>query len=136
MMLKRIRNSNLEAVAAQVMWILAMAAGVITVVVLVVDIFIQPINKAINMRTIEGTVIEKTAKHWLKARKYLVEVENESGERETLEVTDSLFRWRFDAAETWDGIEIGKTYEFEIGGVKLPVMPWCPNIYGYEEVPN
>lgn len=135
-MLKRIRESNLEAAAAQVMWILAMIAGVITVLVLVVDVFVHPVNKALNIRTTEGTVIGKTAKHWLKARKYLVEIENEDGETEMFEVTNSLFRWRFDAAETWDGIEIGKTYEFEIGGVKLPVMPWYPNIYGYEEVPN
>lgn len=135
-MWRKFRNSNCEAVVAQIMWMLTIGIGVGIVVILIVDIVIHPVNKVLNMRTIEGVVVEKTARRWIKTEKYLVVIEDEAGERETLEVTDSLFKWRFDAAETWDEIEVGRAYSFEIGGVRLPMMPWYPNIYGFVELPN
>ncbi len=106
-----------------VFWIVAMVLFVVA----------RPINKVTNMRTIEGAVTDKTTKKVGKSDKYIVFIDDGSGRAIPLEVTDSLLKWRFNSSDVWGNIEVDKTYSFEVGGSRLGIFSWYPNIYSYEE---
>lgn len=107
-------------------WILFFIVWIILVAVTVAA---RPINKVTNIRTIEGTVTDKTTKKTGKTEKYLVFIDDGSGKVVPLEVTDALLRLRFDSSDVWGNIEIGKTYAFEVGGSRWALLSWYPNIY-------
>ncbi len=106
-----------------VFWIVAMVLFVVA----------RPINKVTNMRTIEGVVTDKATKKVGKSDKYIVFIDDGSGRAIPLEVTDSLLKWRFNSSDVWGNIEVDKTYSFEVGGSRLGIFSWYPNIYSYEE---
>lgn len=96
--------------------------------------FSRPFNKVSNRREITATVTDKEAKNKKEDSKYLVYTKNENGEIQVFEITDALFAWQFDSSDIYAGIEIGKTYVFDVGGPRNKFFSWYPNIYGYEEV--
>lgn len=110
--------------------ILKLALVIIAILVLG---FARPINKVSNIRHVQGTVTEKTVKRGDDKDKYLIFITDESGDSVSLEVTDSLLRWRFNSSDVYAGIEVGKRYSFEIGGSRIPILSWYPNIYSYDE---
>lgn len=114
--------------------VLILYAGMI--VLFIVLCAARPINKVSDMRTIEGTVTEKTVKRSDDEDKYLVFVQETTpgGGLISLEITDSLLYGRFNSSDVYAGIEVGKTYSFEVGGSRVPVLSWYPNIYSYEEI--
>ena len=106
--------------------IISMIAGILIVLGLCL---INPIVKATNIRTVTATVTDKTVKRKDSDDKYLVFTD-----QDTYEITDSLFMGRFDSSDLYGKIEIGKTYEFEIGGKRVHILSWYPNIYQAKEV--
>ena len=112
-------------------WVADHAVGVVIVIaiVIVAGFMVRPINKVSNIRTIEGVVTDKV----VKSDKYMVFVDDGSGEVTSLEVTDALFRGRFDSSDVWGNIEVGKTYVFEIGGSRWKFFSCYPNIYSAKE---
>lgn len=94
----------------------------------------RPFNKVSNRREITATVTDKQVKNGSKESKYLVFTKDASGEIQVFEITDSLLAFRFDSSDVYAGIEIGKTYIFDVGGSRNKFMSWYPNIYGYTEV--
>ena len=46
----------------------------------------------------------------------------------TLTVEDSISKWKFDATERYDSIEVGKTYNFHVGGYRNHALSTYPNI--------
>ncbi len=113
---------------------LVLSVGLIVVCVLIC--IARPINKVSDIRTIEGTVTEKTVKRSDDEDKYLVFVQQTTsgGGLISLEITDSLLYGRFNSSDVYAGIEVGKTYSFEVGGSRVPILSWYPNIYSYEEI--
>ena len=130
-MSRRYRNySVLETI-----YMVVCIGGIVLVVIAgIIGLIVRPINKVSNIRTVEGTVTEKTTKRAKNTDKFLVFITDASGNVSTLEVTDSLLRPRFDSADVYAGIEPNKTYSFEVGGSRVPVLSWYPNIYSYEEI--
>jgi hypothetical protein len=59
-----------------------------------------------------------------------------TGESHVFEVTDSLFKWRFDSADTYNTIREGETYEFTTGGYRIPFFSMYPNIYEVKKIDN
>lgn len=92
---------------------------------------IRPINKACNIRDITVTVTDKTVKNNSYESKYLVFTKDQNGGVATFEITDSLFKGRFNSSDVYAGIEIGKTYTFTVGGSRVEFLSWYPNIYKY-----
>lgn len=105
----------------------------ILVVTLVVA-FYRPFNKVSNRREITATVTDKTVKNGKEESKYLVYTKTKDGEISVFEITDALFAWRFNSSDVYAGIEVGKTYIFDVGGSRNKLFSWYPNIYGYKEV--
>ena len=50
------------------------------------------------------------------------------------EITDSFLANKFNSSDTYAEIEVGKTYEFIVGGNRVPFMSWYPDIYTVVEV--
>lgn len=110
------------------------AVGLLIAVGMLLVAFSRPFNKVSNRREITATVTDKEVKNKKEDSKYLVYTKDENGEIQVFEITDALFAWQFDSSDIYAGIEIGKTYVFDVGGSRNKFSSWYPNIYGYEEV--
>ena len=111
----------------------AIATILFAVDILLVGLY-RPFNKVSNRREITATVTDKEVKNKKEDSKYLVYTKDEIGDIQVCEITDALFAWQFDSSDIYAGIEIGKTYVFDVGGSRNKFFSWYPNIYGYEEV--
>lgn len=86
--------------------------------------------KVANPQTYTVTVQSKDIKSGSNYGKFLVFcTDTNTGESRVFEVTDSLFRWRFDSADTYNMIKEGETYKFTTGGYRVPFLSMYPNIY-------
>lgn len=108
--------------------------GLLIAVGMLLVAFSRPFNKVSNRREITATVTDKEVKNKKEDSKYLVYTKDENGEIQVFEITDALFAWQFDSSDIYAGIEIGKTYLFDVGGSRNKFFSWYPNIYGYEEI--
>ena len=91
--------------------------------------------KVANPQTYTVTVQSKEIKNGSNSGKFLVFcTDTNTGESRVFEVTDSLFKWRFDSADTYNMIKEGETYEFTTGGYRVPFLSMYPNIYEVKQV--
>ena len=102
-------------------------------VLMLVVCFARPINKVSNRREVTAMVTDKKVKNNAKESKYLIFTKDIKGEIQVLEITNALFAGQFDSSDIYAGIEIGKTYVFDVGGSRNKLLSWYPNIYEYEE---
>lgn len=91
-------------------------------------------DKVNHMRTMIVEVTDKNIKRHGSQDKYLIYTKNDSGIVEVCEITDNVLSGRFNSADLYGLIEIGKTYEFTVGGSRNHFLSWYPNIYGVEEI--
>lgn len=92
-------------------------------------IMIAPaVMKVSNMQQYTVTVQSKERTGGEKG-KYLVYCLDTEGNSRVFEVTDSLFKLRFDSADTYNLIQEGETYTFTAGGYRIPFFSMYPNIY-------
>lgn len=110
------------------------AVLVIVVIIFAAIFFCRPINKVTDRREITVTVTEKGIKKESNNDRYLIYTKTAEGEIQVFEITDSLFAFRFNSSDVYAGIEVGKTYRFDIGGSRSAIRSWYPNIYGYTEI--
>lgn len=86
--------------------------------------------KVANPQTYTVTVQSKDIKNGSNSGKFLVFcTDTTTGESRVFEVTDSLFKWRFDSADTYNMIREGETYKLTTGGYRIPFLSMYPNIY-------
>lgn len=106
---------------------------VLFILVILFIAFAPGIMKVMNTQTY---VVHVTDKDRVSDKnKYLVYSFDLQGESRVFEITDSLYKFRFDSSDDYNQIEVGKTYKFTTGGYRVPIFSWYPNIYEYEEVP-
>lgn len=106
---------------------------VITVLMFAFAIGID-INKAYVRRDITATVTDKGVKKYEDDDKYLVYCKDKSGKTQVFEITDSVLAMRFDSSNLYAEIKVGQKYIFEVGGFRIPILSWYPNIYSAKEV--
>lgn len=93
------------------------------------------IIKVSNEQTYTVTVQSKEVKNGGDNGKYLVfTVDAETGESRVFEVTDSLWKGRFDSADVYNMIIPNHTYRITTGGYRVPLFSWYQNIYEVVEV--
>lgn len=80
------------------------------------------------------TVDSKWVKGVHGSQKYLVSGKDSNGEEVVYEVTDNLFALRFNSSDIYAGIKEGNTYKMIVGGYRVPLFSWYPNIYSIEKV--
>lgn len=93
------------------------------------------IIKVSNEQTYTVTIQSKEVKNGGDNGKYLVfTVDAETGESRVFEVTDSLWKGRFDSADVYNMIIPNHTYRITTGGYRVPLFSWYQNIYEVVEV--
>lgn len=107
---------------------------ILFIIVILIIAFAPGIMKVMNTQTYIVHVTDKD--RMSDKNKYLVYSFDLKGESRVFEITDSLFKFRFDSSDDYNQIEVGKTYKFTTGGYRVPLFSWYPNIYEYEEVPT
>lgn len=91
-------------------------------------------NNIKDERTITATVTDKYVKRINDEDKYLVSTKDNEENINVFEITDSLALGRFDSADVYSGIEVGKTYTFTVVGERSEFYSIYPNIKDYSEV--
>lgn len=107
----------------------------IGIILLILLALLAPaVNKVINEREIVVTVMDTGIKNSMKKSRYLVYCKDTENNNETivLEITDSIFKFRFDSSDMYPNIEPGHTYRFTVCGNRVHILSWYPNIYDYE----
>lgn len=86
-----------------------------------------------ELRKVRATVTDKGIKRINEEDKYLIYTDTGEG-TEVFQITDSLLAGRFDSADVYAKIQVGKTYDFSVRGDRNRFMSWYPNIYEAKEV--
>lgn len=95
----------------------------------------KSIIKVTNPQTYTVTVQSKEVKTEYQRSKYLVfTVDSKTGESRVFEVTDSLWKGRFDSADVYNMILPEHTYTVKTGGYRIPLFSWYQNIYEVTEI--
>lgn len=104
---------------------------VVIAIIAVVGVILLPgILKVCNKQRVTVTVTDKgTKRKGDSDDKYLVYTNVT-----TYEITDSLLKWRWNSSDLYGSIEVGKTYEIETGGYRIPLLSTYQNIYKATEV--
>lgn len=121
-----IKTSNSQVMLA-IRWVAS-----ITLAVILLFFVGRTFSKAFYTRHIVIEVTDKAVKN----NKYMVYGKTVDLEHLTksYEITDSALAGRYDSSDMYGEIEIGKTYEFIVGGNRVPFMSWYPDIYSAVEV--
>lgn len=77
-----------------------------------------------NNQVIEITIKDKYIKSGSKSGKYLIVDSNNN----TYQVTDLLFKGKFNSTDIYNQLEIGKTYRVEISGKRIHIFSMYQNI--------
>lgn len=101
---------------------------VIVTLIIIIVVMLFPIGisiaQYINNEEIEIIVKDKYIKNNSNNGKYLV-VDND---KNTYQITDLFFRWKFNSTDIYNGLEIGKTYKLQISGFRMRFLSIYPNI--------
>ena len=92
----------------------------------------REVSKAYFTRHIVIEVTDKAVKN----NKYMVygRTVTEDHLPKSYEITDSILAHRYNSSDLYAEIEVGKTYEMIVGGNRVPVASWYPDIYSVVEV--
>ena len=86
-----------------------------------------------ELRKVRSTVTDKGIKRINEEDKYMIYTDTGEG-TEVFQISDSLLAGRFDSADVYAKIQVGKTYDFSVRGDRNGFMSWYPNIYEVKEV--
>lgn len=93
------------------------------------------IVKVSNKQTYTVTVQSKEVKNDEDNSKYLVfTIDTKTGESRVFEITDSLWKGRFNSSDVYNMILPDHTYTFTTGGYRVPFLSWYQNIYEVTEI--
>lgn len=104
----------------------------IMIVIFIVGELRRLFDKVSNEPEVIATVTDKAVKNKGDEGKYLIFTETEDGEIQTFEITDSLWKGRFNSSDVYAGIKVGSTYRFTVAGSRNEFRSCYPNIYEYE----
>ena len=120
------KSSNKTVIALR--WIISLS-----ILFVILSVWgIRPISKAFYTRHIAIEVTDKGVKN----NKYMVYGKTVDPEHlvKSYEITDTPLIGRFNSSDLYAEIEVGKTYEFIVGGNRVPFMSWYPDIYSATEI--
>lgn len=80
------------------------------------------------------TVTDKNIKNYNESSKFLVFTKLENGETKVFTIEDSWFKSRWNSADYYADIEVGKTYKIEVIGKRSPVISGFENIIEFKKL--
>lgn len=119
-----------------VAFILTLALAILATIVLIIGAGVGGCATQTFIRNeyIECEVTDKESITQDGGHRYLIYCETKDGETKVFENTDQLIYGKFDSSDVYADIEVGKTYNFTVSGVRVPVFSWYENIVDYKEV--
>ena len=81
-----------------------------------------------STKTYTVIVTDKNIKNARNTSQYLVFTKLESGETKTFAISDNLIKWRWNSSDVYAEIEVGKTYQLEVIGWRVPILSRYENI--------
>lgn len=109
-----------------------LAFTVIIIISIVASLSIRigrEVDLSANRYTITATVTDKTVKNYDDNGLYLIYTKDSDGTILVMEIEDNIFAGQFNSSDIYAKIETGKTYAFDVGGSRVPLFSWYPNIY-------
>lgn len=113
---------------------LLIAAILLLIGGIVLTAIIIEIARVTAVDYVEGKVVDKYIKRYDDADKFFFIVEKQDGSREVLQNTDELWFWKFNSADVYANIEVGKCYRFKVVGWRIPFWSMFRNVVKYEEI--
>lgn len=102
--------------------------SIILIIIVLIIVVLVPIGVTIssycNEREIEITIKDKYVKNESESGKYLVVDENNN----TYEITDMLFKGKFNSTDLYNQLEINRTYKVKVTGYRINIISMYPNI--------
>ena len=86
-----------------------------------------------NERVITSTVTDKDVKRKGDKDIYLVYTKDQQNDVQVLMVEDNIFVGHWNSSDLYGSIEIGKTYDFTVTGMRSNFLSWYPNIHSLTE---
>lgn len=96
----------------------------------VLGVFVLNVYAALQTDYVVATVIEKPVDEG----NIYISVKFEDGSTEIFSNDDSLLRDKFNSRDFISRIEVGKTYEFKLNGIRIPFLSMHRNILGVTEI--
>lgn len=87
-----------------------------------------------STKTYTVTVTGKDVKNDDNSSKYLVFTKLENGETKVFSIENSYFKLRWNSSEVYADIEIGKTYEIKVIGLRIPFFDQYENIMTFSVI--
>ncbi len=106
----------------------------LSIALILIAICARSISKAFYTRHIVIHVTDKGVKRSGGEDKYMVYGKTIDGLTKVYEITDSMLAQRYDSDDRYANIQVGSTYEFIVGGNRIPILGWYPNIYSIFDV--
>ena len=92
-----------------------------------------------STKTYTVTVTEKEVKNYNESSTYLIFTKLENDETKVFCIEDSIIKWRFNSSDFYGEIEVGKTYDIEVIGWRIPFLSSYENIISFSistDTPN
>ena len=103
-------------------------AIIVSIVLIGLLVFIVSIGYQ-NEETIECTIEDKWVKRKDKSDMYLVQCDNE-----VYQITDLIFKGKFNSSDIYANLKVGNTYEITTTGYRFELLSMYKNINEYEKV--
>lgn len=116
-------------------------AWVMIVAFMLIAVFGNLIITRATRTTIVATVTDKDIKRDKNTDEdkkaddiYMIYAEDASGNTYVFTDEDELWYWKWNSSDVYAKIKVGKTYEFEVCGVRIPFLSSYQNIIDVTEV--
>ncbi len=90
-------------------------------------------SRAVVM-TVNGVVVDKYVATDDNTSKYYVAVKTDSGV-ETFKEDDSIWWLKFNSADVYQSLQLGKSYQLTVTGWRFPLLSWFRNIVRVDPAP-
>lgn len=109
----------------------AKIVAVAVVVVIVALILIVP-HTFLTRAEVTGTVTDKYIKRYGDADHFFVALTAKDGNIEVIEDTDNWLWLKFNSADVYQQVTVGKTYTLTVVGWRIPLFSWFRDIMGVQ----
>ncbi len=109
--------------------------GKAIVIIVIIILLMHSCMRVTTEATYDVIVTDKAVKRIEDKDRYLIYTELlDTGETRVFQITDSISRMRFDSADMYAKIKVGKSYQFEVYGMREELLSNYENIINIKEI--
>lgn len=108
----------------------AIIAAILAIIIIIVPVYMFNFND----HTFTGSITDKERVITEDDSYYLIFLKEANGEVRVVKNVDSCLRFKWDSSDVYGDLEIGKKYELNLIGVRIPFFSMYENIISYKEI--